>query len=137
MAKKELHPTIEKFKQFVKNNPSMIQKVRNEECTWQELYEDWYLLGEEDPRWDEFRGGDKKNPTTTAPTAESKTDWISQIMGAVKKMDAQQFEGHINNLSQALAAIQGVVSQFQGGNNSNPIPKNEQKTPHPFKFRKD
>lgn len=137
MEKKELHPSIEKFKQFVKSNPKMIQKVRSEKVTWQELYEDWYLLGEEDPRWNEFRDGDKKEPATTTTTTESKTDWIGQIMGAVKKMDAQQFESHINNLSQALAAIQGVVSQFQGGNQSNPIPKNEQQPPHPFNFRKD
>ena len=131
MGKKVLHPSVEQFKDFVKKNPKIIQEVKDEKFTWQELYEDWYLLGEEDPRWEEFR---KENKNT--PEEEAKTDLIGQIMGAVKRMDVNQLEGHIYNLSKALDAVQGVISQFQGANPKKSLPKSE-RPPHPFMFRKD
>jgi hypothetical protein len=132
MGKKVLHPSVEQFKDFVKKNPKIIQEVRKEKFTWQELYEDWYLLGEEDPRWEEFRKEDKNIPEEE----EAKTDLIGQIIGAVKRMDVNQLEGHIYNLSKALDAVQGVISQFQGANPKKSLPKNE-RPPHPFMFRKD
>lgn len=140
MGKKVLHPSVEQFKNFVKKNPEIIQEVRNEKYTWQELYEDWYLLGENDPHWDKFR---KDNINTSEDENvdenkdEVKPDWIGHIMGAVKRMDVNQLEGHIYNLSQALEAVQGVISQFQGANpQKTTAPKREQ-PPHPFMFRKD
>ncbi|MCM3123434.1 YlbD family protein [Mesobacillus sp. AQ2] len=129
MAKKKLHPSVEKFKAFVKERPELAQQVRKGETTWQEMFEDWYLLGEDDPRWN--TKSDNKNEEK-----EKKTDWLGTIMGAVKNMDPAQVQGQINNISQALGAIQGVLSQFQGKSggsqgSSNSGPSN------PFSFRKD
>jgi hypothetical protein len=129
---KNLHPSVIKFKEFVKNNPALIKEVRNGNSTWQELYEDWYLLGEEDQRWETI--GVKTNPLGEAEE-EKKGDWISTILGTVQKMDPDQIQHYINNLSQALGAIQGVISQFQG---SQPKKINSQiEHKHPFSFRKD
>ncbi|MED4226119.1 YlbD family protein [Neobacillus cucumis] len=138
MTQKQLHPSVLQFKEFVKNNPNIIKEVRSGKATWQELYEDWYLLGEEDKRWESLGGGAEKG-TESKSNEESKNDWVSNIMGMVKKMDPNQMQGHINNLSQALGAIQGVISQFQGGNvNSVSGPLKPQEGPkHPFGFRKD
>ena len=54
MADQSLHPSVEKFKQFVQENPTIIKSVRNGEDTWQNLYEDWYLLGPNDPKWKKY-----------------------------------------------------------------------------------
>ena len=136
MTQKKLHPSVLQFKEFVKNNPQIIKEVRNGKATWQELYEDWYLLGEEDTRW-QTMDAEKKPESKTDQV--SKTDWLSNVMGMVKKMDPNQMQNHINSLSQALGAIQGVLSQFQGGNvNANSRQANPQEGPkHPFSFRKD
>ncbi|WP_160720204.1 YlbD family protein [Bacillus sp. USDA818B3_A] len=136
MTQKKLHPSVLQFKEFVKNNPQIIKEVRSGKASWQELYEDWYLLGEEDERWGNI-GADKESESQTGQ--ESKNDWLSNIMGMVKKMDPNQMQSHINNLSQALGAVQGVISQFQGGNvNSAAGPIKQQEGPkHPFAFRKD
>lgn len=136
MTQKKLHPSVLQFKEFVKNNPKIIKEVRSGKATWQELYEDWYLLGEEDKRWESV-GAEKESESKTEH--ESKSDWVSSFMGMVKKMDPNQMQSHINNLSQALGAIQGVISQFQGGNvNSVSGPVKTQEGPkHPFVFRKD
>jgi hypothetical protein len=136
MTQKKLHPSVLQFKEFVKNNPNIIKEVRNGKATWQELYEDWYLLGEEDKRWETIG---IENNSEAKTNNESKSEWMSNIMGMVKKMDPNQMQHHINNLSQALGAIQGVISQFQGSNtNAGAAPIQRQEGPkHPFSFRKD
>lgn len=125
-----------KFKEFVKNNPQTIQEVRKGNATWQDLYEEWYLLGEDDKRWETI-GAEKSSDLET--TTETKADWMSNIMGMVKKMDPNQVQHHINNLSQALGAIQGVISQFQGSNPNTTATsvKPPEGPKHPFVFRKD
>lgn len=131
---KKLHSSVVNFKEFVRNNPKLILEVRKEKATWQELYEDWYLLGEEDSRWETIKS--ENNEQSEEEKTEKKGDWISTILGTVQKMDPEQVQHYINNLSQALGAIQGVLSQLQGSNNANPVkPKIEQR--HPFSFRKD
>ncbi|MBT2726042.1 YlbD family protein [Bacillus sp. ISL-75] len=134
MTQKKLHPSVSQFKEFVKNNPKLIKEVRKGKATWQELYEDWYLLGEEDSRW-ESMGSDTGSVDETS--SESKGDWLSNIMGMVKKMDPNQMQNHMNNLSQALGAIQGVISQFQGENPGTGPVKPSEGPKHPFVFRKD
>ncbi|MCJ8006149.1 YlbD family protein [Lederbergia wuyishanensis] len=133
MASKSLHPSVEQFKSFVKEHPKLLQSVRKQEYTWQELYEDWFLLGADDPKWSKF----KDNNTVQAVT-ENKTEqknWVNHITGMIKNMDANQVQNHINQLSQAIGAIQGVINQFQA---SNPPPINPPSANHnPFAFKKD
>ncbi|MDF1506712.1 YlbD family protein [Robertmurraya sp. DFI.2.37] len=130
MEKKKLHPSVQQFKEFVKEHPKMVMEVRKGNATWQELFEEWYLLGDEDSRWDEFKGVQEKE--------EDKKEWLPQIMNAVKNVDPNQLQGHITNLSQALGAIQGLILQFQGGKQGSATSSNQPaQSSHPFQFRKD
>ncbi|GIN91490.1 hypothetical protein J6TS1_04430 [Siminovitchia terrae] len=135
MAGKKLHPSVEQFKAFVKEHPILIKLVRDDEYTWQELYEDWYLLGEDDPKWTQYKNGSQ---TKTSHKKDDDKNWVQQLTGVFKKMDANQMQHHINNLSQAIGAIQGVLTQFQGNNqeNTNTQPQNDAPR-NPFSFRKD
>ncbi len=133
MSNNKLHPSVVKFKDFVKNNPQIIKEVRSGNATWQELYEDWYLLGEEDSRWDSY----KENKEKKNSSEEKKSDWVGNIMGTLKHMDTKQMQGYINNLSQALSAVQGVISQFQGGQTGGSSKPANSKPNNPFAFRKD
>ncbi|MEW8971367.1 YlbD family protein [Mesobacillus jeotgali] len=133
MAKKKLHPSVVKFKEFVKNHPELVQEVRKGNTTWQEMYEDWYLLGEDDPKWNKS-SNDKDGKSEEK---EKKTDWLGTIMGAVKNMDPEQVQGQIHNISQALGAIQGVLSQFQGSKGGGKQSSNSSGPAHPFSFRQD
>ncbi|MEK3887089.1 YlbD family protein [Bacillus sp. FSL K6-3431] len=130
----KLHPSVEQFKQFVKQHPKITQIVKNKENTWQELYEDWYLLGAEDPKWDDYRENNigKKESVT----GKEEKGWINQFTGLLKNMDANQVQNQVNNLSQAIGAIQGVLSQFQGQNGQTTEQEPSAKQ-HPFAFRKD
>ncbi|MCH6265765.1 MULTISPECIES: YlbD family protein [Neobacillus] len=135
MTQKKLHPSVEKFKEFVKNNPKIIKEVRKGNATWQELYEDWYLLGEEDQRWEKI--GSDGEAAEVKDEKEAKGDLMSNVMGIFKKMDPNQMQSHLQNISQAIGAIQGLVSQFQGGNAPNNPVKPPEGPKHPFTFRQD
>ncbi len=110
MSEKKLHPTVEEFKDFVKQHPLLIREVRKGEHTWQELFEDWYLLGSDDPRWQSYQRDEKKTDKTSSTGSPN---WLSQIGKALKKIDGKQMETHIQNLNEAIGAIQGVLAQFQ------------------------
>lgn len=136
MSEKKLHPSVQKFKEFVKNHPGMVLQVREGKTTWQDLFEEWYLLGEEDARWEEFT--DVEKSVAKDEKEEGKKDWVPQVMNVIKNMDANQLQGHIASLSQALGAIQGLITQFQKGNQSPAQSTNPTNQPqHPFQFRKD
>ncbi len=134
MTQKKLHPSVLKFKEFVRNNPKIIQEVRKGNATWQELYEDWYLLGEDDKRWETIG---TESELEAKASSESKVDFMSNIIGMMKKMDVNQIQAHLNNLSEAVGAIQGILSQFQGTSGSS-TPVNPSEGPkNPFSFRQD
>lgn len=128
MDKKELHPSVQQFKEFIRTHPHLIQSVRNGENSWQELYEDWYLLGEDDPKWGTAKGKEGESQTKS----DSKIG-MSQIMGILKNIDVNQVQNQMQQLSHAIGAIQGVIGQFQGQESQ----KQQESPPHPFSFRKD
>jgi len=134
---KVIHPSIQQFKMFVKENPGLIKEVRNGNMTWQELYEEWYLLGEEDSRWDAYRVGNQVSKKNEDSKEQEKSgEWMSKIIHTVKNMDQEQLQGQIGNISHAIDAIQGVLSQFQGSQPSKPS-SNRDAPQSPFSFRKD
>lgn len=139
MANKQLHPSIEEFKAFVKANPKILKEARSGKVTLQELYEDWYLLGPNDARWDGLReGSSEASKQKENDTASNKTVWMSNIVDTLKNMDQNQIQGYLANLNQALGTIQGVISQFApNSGSSGSSASTEQKPSGPFSFRKD
>lgn len=127
---KQVHPSVQEFKAFVKKYPVLVQEVRKGTYTWQEVYEDWYLLGEEDKKWQKFKNKDSK-------TEESgKDDFIGKIFSSFKNADMNNLQQQISNVGEAISTIQAVIHQFRGEVKPNqPQPS---RTPnHPFAFRKD
>ncbi|MBA2870684.1 putative PurR-regulated permease PerM [Anoxybacillus calidus] len=125
---KNLHPSVEQFKQFVKRHPKMIKEVRNGNKTWKEFYEDWYLFGEEDEIWEKYKGA-KEEETSTS------NGFMSKIVSSLKNMDVNNLEKHIASFQEAISAIQSVIGQFQGGNQNHS--HTSAQNHHPFSFRKD
>ncbi|HWJ77382.1 MAG TPA: YlbD family protein [Niallia sp.] len=138
MTNKKLHPSIEEFKEFVKSNPKIMKEARSGKVTLQEIYEDWYLLGPNDARWNGLLEDDGEAEDKT-DTSSNKNQWVSSITDTLKNMDQNQLQGYIANLNQALGTIQGVISQFSATNSSasNTSKSNTPKQTGPFSFRKD
>jgi uncharacterized protein (DUF608 family) len=133
-TKRELHPSVVEFKQFVKSHPKLVEQVRKQQKTWKEFYEDWYLFGAEDPMWEAYRSEESVKAEPAAATEEKK-DIMGTIVSSLKNMDLNQMQNHITNVNSAISNIQQVLQQFQpskpsgGGAASGPG--------NPFGFRKD
>ncbi len=134
MTNKKLHPSIEEFKKFVHKNPKILDEVRTGKVTLQEMYEDWYLLGEEDTHWDAYRNNSEKKGKESASV---QGDWLKNVLGPLKKMEPNQIQAQLGQLSSAIGAIQGVVAQLADGAAKQGSKKTVQKPNHPFQFRKD
>jgi len=57
---KKLHPSVIEFKHFINEHPGILKEIRKSGRSWQEYYEKWILLGEEDPYWQQFIENVKK-----------------------------------------------------------------------------
>ncbi|MGN7941218.1 MULTISPECIES: YlbD family protein [Bacillaceae] len=132
MSTKKSHTSIQQFKEFVKRHPKLVQEVRKGQKEWQEVFEDWYLLGENDIIWNQYK---EEKAEEAGNEEEDKVDFMSQMLTAVKKMDMNQVNHHISNMSNTITTIQQLFDQFgltKGGNK--PSSGGNQ---HPFSFRKD
>ena len=126
---KHLHPSVEKFKQFVKKHPKIIQEVRSGQKTWKEYYEDWYLFGEDDDIWKAYQQNQE-----SMIQKEKSNRWIEKIANTLQNLDANDVQKHLASVQQAIVAIQNIITQFQGSEKQHMgIAKDE----HPFSFRKD
>ncbi|MDM5295577.1 YlbD family protein [Peribacillus simplex] len=143
MAKRK-RPSVDRFREFVKEHPFLVNEVRNKQATWQELFEEWYLLGEDHPRWQADVSVDKSKVNSEAPSppvekGDQSTELIGSLMSAVKNMDMGQIQQYITNANQAIGAIQGVLSAFQGNKSEDTSPpkKEKEQRANPFLFTKD
>ena len=94
---------LDEFKEFVKKHPLMKLQVINKEKTWQQLYEDFCILGEE--AFDEPKETIEKTEEDKKPSQTE--DLIKSIMGYVKKIDPDQ-------VTKTVTSIQKVLELFGG-----------------------
>ncbi|NLP50834.1 YlbD family protein [Bacillus sp. RO1] len=130
MATNQKHPSIEKFKDFVKRHPKLSQEVKSKKKTWQDLFEEWYLLGEEDESWKSYRDDEAQEEKL-----EKKSDVIPQLLQSLKKMDVNQMQYHLTNVNSAIGNIQQLIQQFIPNSTKGSSPT--QGVKNPFSFRKD
>lgn len=136
---------VEEFKQFVKRHPDLIKEVRKGNTTWQKLYEEWYLLGEDDPSWRKYKRESSKqsanNKTENESDEKTGSELFMQIINYVKKLDMDQVQQHIEQLNTAIESLQQFLTEMNknqsekdGMNNM----RGRRRGPrNPFAFRKD
>lgn len=98
---------LDEFKAFVKRHPLLKLEVESKRKTWQELYEDYTLLGEEN--FKEYEA--KKEETVEEPKSDKKTketsteDLIKTIVGYVKKIDPDQITKTVTSIQKVIELI--------------------------------
>jgi alpha-L-arabinofuranosidase len=146
--KSSLHPSVQQFKQFVKKHPLLIKEVREGKKTWQDFYEEWTILGENDEIWLKFAEEENELNDAEASEAEKLSETIddkdaSQIgdlMSLLKNVNLNDIQSHIQNLSGIMNTVQGLLQTFQssstkqGGGHIDQSQQN-QKSQQPFNFR--
>jgi hypothetical protein len=109
---------VDEFKEFIKRHPLLKLEVMERKKTWQEIYEDYILLGEDS--FVEYKE-EKKTEKEEKPKATSSTtdDIIKQVMGYAKKLDP-------DTITKTVTSIQKVIelfSSFGGGASAGSLAK--------------
>lgn len=130
----KLHPSVSQFKEFVQKHPKIVKDVRNGNKSWQELYQEWYLVGETDEIWNEYRTEEEieQSKITNEEIPNSKV--LGRVMSFFRNIDPEQMQGQMNNLQNIASNIQQLVGIFRGTDVENE-PDNKQQ--NPFTFQND
>jgi hypothetical protein len=128
MSEKQQHPSVQQFKQFVKKHPGLVQEVRNNNRKWQEIYEEWHILGEDDPMWSRYKSKDselkqpidKQTNKNKGKNKKKNSELLGQMWSIFKNMDMNELQHHISNASNAISNIQELMDQLQSSNQKSP-----------------
>lgn len=104
----------EEFKGFVKENPRLIQFVKNGDMTWQKFYEMYDIYGKEHTVWDEYlktRTAEKVATGASAAAGAAGAVGIADILNFVKQIDLDSIQNSVSSVQRVL----GVLQDF-GGN---------------------
>lgn len=117
---------IEEFKQFVKEYPKLKVVIDNRAKTWQDLFEEWTLLGPE-ATLNNYKEGENevKNsvpPKTSLPVNKEIMqlgDMMKTCFNYVKKINPDNITKTITNAQKMMALIAGfgAANTFKAANN--------------------
>ena len=101
---------MDEFREFVKNHPKIRDEVRTGRRTWQNIYEEWVIYGEEDEQWrsyrQEIRGG---SPISSDGNNISfNIDSIKNIFGYIKKINPDSLNRTLNSVQKVIQIAQGI-----------------------------
>ncbi|WP_404459151.1 YlbD family protein [Oceanobacillus kapialis] len=117
----KLHPSVVEFKAFINKHPALIRNIRKNGRSWQEYYEQWALLGEEDSIWLEYKekeeGSDTKEERSEKQdgngTSERNKELFANLIKMTENMDLNKVQKQINSFNNTISIIQELIGQFQ------------------------
>lgn len=92
----------EQFKNFVKNNPKLIEFVNNKEKTWQEFYEMYDLYGENFKGWNDYLKKEEKPTLNTATPILG----LGEVFNWIKGLDLNNVQNGVNSLQRVVGVLQ-------------------------------
>ena len=97
------------FKNFIKNNPKLINYIKENESSIQRLYEVYDIYGEDDKVWDKYLNSDRSNID------------LNNIKDIVKNIDVNSIKGHIDSAQKMIDIVKSISSKV--GTDVNKIKK--------------
>ena len=82
----------EKFKEFVKIHPDLVDYVTSKKITWQELFEIYDLYGEDNDIWNNFIKKERNKDTTS----------LKDFLSLFKNIDLKSVQKTLNSISKAI-----------------------------------
>ncbi|TFJ94539.1 YlbD family protein [Lentibacillus salicampi] len=106
-----LHPSVQEFKAFLQRHPELVEEVRKNGRGFQEYYEKWALLGEDDPYWDSY----KKEETSKKDnkTKQGKAELMERLVKMSENIDLDKLQKQVGNINNTITTVQGLLGQFQ------------------------
>lgn len=106
---------MDEFKEFAARHPLLKDEVRKGARTWQNIYEEWTIYGENDPQWQSFV---KKDTTENSQNNPDLNDSVKNIVKSLQKIKPESINKTLNTAQKVIQIIQSVG----GGNKSTQIP---------------
>lgn len=104
---------MDEFREFVSKHPEVRQDVLNGKKSWQQIYEDWVILGEKSDIW-QFNQN-TQNTQNNQPKAETKkledlfsSENLKTIVGYIKKINPDTLSKTLNTIQKVLQITQGL-----------------------------
>ncbi len=98
---------MDEFRQFVSKYPKIRDDVTSGKKTWQNIYEDWVILGEQSDVWNIYK--EQKKETIDFLSSDN----LKNIMSYVKKINPDSISKTLNTIQKVLQ-----ISQSFGGRTS-------------------
>ena len=90
---------LENFREFVKNNNHLIGYIKNNNKSWQELYEIYDLYGEDDDAWNKFLNDSTDNVNRNS---NKNGNYIDEMIRMAKNIDVDKVQEGITSLQKTL-----------------------------------
>lgn len=96
----------EEFKMFVRKKPELAKYVNSGKTSWQKLYEQYSLYGEDEKVWNEYKNNNEEKEENTK---KEDSFSFSAFTDMVKKIDMDQVKKGVNSLQKIVELIQGFT----------------------------
>ena len=100
---------MDEFREFVSRYPLVREDVASGKKTWQNIYEDWVILGENNSIWDKYK--ESKKETIDLLSSEN----LRNIMNYVKKINPDSISKTLNTVQKILQITEGIGGKGRTG----------------------
>lgn len=101
--------SIDQFKEFVSRYPKLKDEVIENKTTWQKLYENWKILGENDSSWDKYKVVDEVKEKVKEEVKDDRVEDLKGVINYLKKLDVDKVSKHLNSAQKIMNLIQGFI----------------------------
>ncbi len=106
----------EKFKEFVRNNPSLLRYVQDGSMTWQKFYEIYDMYGDDADAWKDYLAVSSVSAGATMG-----------LFDYIKNLDLDSIQSGVNSMQRVISLFQEMSSK-----NSESQTNNESYKPRPI-----
>lgn len=100
---------LDNFKKFIASHPDFIDMVRNNNTTWQSLYELYDIYGENESIWNKYLTSSHKD-----------TFSMKGLLNTIKSIDIASLEENINSIQKAVSLVEELTKETKKEETSTP-----------------
>lgn len=108
---------MDEFKTFISKYPKIKEDVINKTYTWQQIYENWIILGEDDLFFEKYKTNNQKTSNTLEDMLSQAN--LKSIINYVKNIDPDSINKTLNTIQKVLQITQSFGGKPTGIYNNN------------------